>query len=138
MTYAGDVDPRDAYDAIKSDPSAVLVDVRTEAELVYVGTPDLSSIERPLITVEWVRYPHGRRNTEFLADLAAHGVQPDQPVYFLCRSGIRSRFAAELATAAGYSEAYNVANGFEGPIDDGGHRGTVKGWKADGLPWRQA
>ena len=89
MAYAGDVDPRDTYDAIASNPNAMLVDVRTEAELVYVGSPDLSSIERPLITVEWVRYPHGQQNPDFLTELETHGVQPDQSVYFLCRSGVR-------------------------------------------------
>ena len=137
MTYAGDVDPRDAYNAIMSNPNAALVDVRTQAELAYVGAPDLSSLERSLITVEWVTYPHGRPNPGFLADLEAHGLEPGQPIYFLCRSGVRSRFAAEHATAAGDTEADNVAHGFEGPRDDQGHRGAATGWKADGLPWRQ-
>lgn len=137
MSYAGDVEPRAAFDAISANPNAVLVDVRTEAELAYVGFPDLSSIERELLTVEWVRFPHGLPNRGFMEELRAQGIRADQPVYFICRSGVRSRFAAELAAADGFVEAYNVAHGFEGPHDAEGHRGNTVGWKADGLPWRQ-
>jgi rhodanese-related sulfurtransferase len=60
------------------------------------------------------------------------------PVAFLCRSGVRSVAAAELVTAAGFARAYNVAEGFEGPVDGAGHRGGAAGWKAAGLPWRQS
>ena len=49
---------------------------------------------------------------------------------------MRSAAAAKVATAAGLGPAYNVSEGFEGPLDRDGHR-TVAGWKAAGLPWRQ-
>jgi rhodanese-related sulfurtransferase len=64
-------------------------------------------------------------------------VRPERPVLFLCRSGVRSAAAAEAAARAGYAHAYNVTEGFEGPLDADGHRG-VSGWKAAGLPWRQS
>jgi rhodanese-related sulfurtransferase len=137
MTYAGDVSPDAAFAALMGDPDAVLVDVRTRPELAYVGFPDLAGIGKRLVAVEWQQFPTGIENPRFLEELTAHGVRPDQPVYFICRSGARSRFAAERATASGFSEAYNVADGFEGPPDTGGHRGTTAGWKAAGLPWRQ-
>jgi rhodanese-related sulfurtransferase len=137
MTYAGDVSPEDAFSALMDDPDAVLVDVRTRPELAYVGFPDLAGIGKRLVAVEWQQFPTGAQNPRFLEELAAHGVRPDQSVYFICRSGARSRFAAELATASGFAEAYNVAGGFEGPPDATGHRGTTAGWKAEGLPWRQ-
>jgi len=56
---------------------------------------------------------------------------------FLCRSGVRSRAAAIAMTAAGYSRAYNIAQGFEGDPDAERHRGNKNGWKASGLPWKQ-
>jgi rhodanese-related sulfurtransferase len=138
MNYAGDVSPEDAFAAVSSHPTAVIVDVRTRPELAYVGYPDLSSTGKQLIAVEWQTFPTGQQNPQFIDGLAAHGVAPDHPVYFLCRSGARSRFAAAAATAAGFVEAYNITDGFEGHLDGAGHRGTTSGWKASDLPWRQS
>lgn len=138
MAYAGDLTPAQTYQLLGDEPGAVLVDVRTRAEWSYVGLPDLSGLGRQVVCVEWVSFPDGARNPRFLEDLAEAGVGPDLPVAFLCRSGQRSTAAAELATAAGYARAYNVADGFEGPLDGTGHRGTAGGWKAAGLPWRQS
>ena len=58
-------------------------------------------------------------------------------IYFLCRSGVRSKHAAIAMTEAGWARCFNIASGFEGPPDPAGHRGTVDGWKAQGLPWTQ-
>lgn len=138
MSYAGDVSPTHAFEVLSRDPDAVLVDVRTRPELAYVGYADLSSISKRLIPVEWQTFPSGAQNANFVAELEAIGVPRDAPVFFICRSGSRSRFAAVAATAAGYDAAYNVAHGFEGPVDQRGHRGTAAGWKAEGLPWRQS
>ena len=138
MTYAGDVSPNDTYRALVDQPDAVLVDVRTKPELAYVGTADLTHLGKRVIAVEWQQFPTGAQNPRFVDELRAYGVTEDQPVYFLCRSGARSRFAAATATAAGFASAYNVADGFEGPPDTNGHRGTVAGWKASELPWRQS
>jgi len=136
MTYAGDVTPTEAWAALEQDPRAVLVDVRTHAEWSYVGLPDLRSLGRAVLRVEWQRYPDGAINDRFVDELAAAGVERDQPLYFLCRSGVRSLAAAEAATAAGWAESYNVSEGFEGPHDAQHHR-SVAGWKVAGLPWVQ-
>ncbi len=138
MTYAGEASPGEAFEAVRTDPDAVIVDVRTRAELAYVGFPDLSSTGKQLVAVEWQVFPTGQQNPRFVEDLAANGVTPDRAVYFLCRSGSRSRFAAIAATAAGFDRAYNISHGFEGPVAPTGHRGEQAGWKADGLPWRQS
>jgi rhodanese-related sulfurtransferase len=137
VAYAGDLGPAEAYQLLEQDPGAVLVDVRTRAEWAYVGLPDLRRLGKDVVRVEWTRYPDGARNEEFLDELAAAGVDRDRPVVFLCRSGVRSAAAAEAATRAGYARAYNVAEGFEGPLDADGHRGS-RGWRAAGLPWRQS
>jgi rhodanese-related sulfurtransferase len=136
MTYAGDVSPTDAYAALRAESGAVLVDVRTDAEWSYVGLPDLTAIGKRVIPVEWQRFPDGLPNQRFVEQLREAGVIEGVPVYFLCRSGARSAAAATAATAAGLGPAYNVSDGFEGPLDHEGHR-TVTGWKAAGLPWRQ-
>lgn len=136
MSYAGDVTPQAAYAALSGDQDALLVDVRTSAEWSYVGLPDLSAIGKQVLCLEWQRFPDGTVNERFVDDLRAAGVADGAPVYFLCRSGVRSKAAAEAATAAGLGPAYNVTDGFEGPHDAQGHR-VVAGWKNDDLPWRQ-
>lgn len=135
MTYAGELSPSQAWALLDRDPEAVLVDVRSEAEWMFVGVPDITELGKKLVTVSWNLWPSGTRNPEFLEQLADTGVS-EGPVLFICRSGIRSRAAAEAATAAGIAPSYNVSQGFEGDLDELGHRGGA-GWRAAGLPWRQ-
>jgi rhodanese-related sulfurtransferase len=136
--YAGDISPAEAWAILQKDPKAQLVDVRTTAEWNYVGLPDLSSVGREAVLVEWQSFPAMRPNPTFVADTErTTAVSKDTPLLFLCRSGVRSRAAAIAMTAAGYSHAYHVAEGFEGDPDAQRHRGTSNGWKASGLPWRQ-
>lgn len=136
--YAGDVSPAEAWEVLEKDPKAQLVDVRTTAEWNYVGLPDLASLEREPVLVEWQSFPSMKVNPAFVSDTErATSVPKDTPLFFLCRSGVRSRAAAVAMTAAGYSRAYNVAGGFEGDADAERHRGNRNGWKASGLPWKQ-
>ena len=137
MPYAGDLTPQQAFELLGERAEAVLVDVRTCAEWNYVGVPDLSGMGKQTVLVEWVGFPDGQLNSDFLDQLAAAGVQPGEPVVFLCRSGVRSVAAANAATAAGLGPAYNVLDGFEGHLDAGRHR-RATGWKAAGLPWAQS
>ena len=136
MTHAGDVQPSEAYAALRTDADAVLVDVRTAAEWSYVGLPDLAPIGKQAVLLEWQRFPDGQLNTSFVEQLLGAGVAAGTPIYFMCRSGVRSAAAAMAATAAGLGPAYNISEGFEGPVGQDGHR-TVAGWKAQGLPWSQ-
>ena len=136
-TYAGDVDPSQAWQILTDESDAALVDCRTEAEWRYVGLPDLSTLGKQTLCVGWQLFPDMRPNPNFAKDLAAKGVTPDRTVLFLCRSGVRSRHAAIAMTAAGFHRCLNVADGFEGPKDRQKHRGRIGGWKASGLPWIQ-
>lgn len=140
--YAGDVSVIDAYSMLEEDKSTVLVDVRTKAEWTYVGVPDLSGVGKETIFVEWQEFPSMRVAADFattlLKILRARGVSATAPVLFLCRSGARSRAAAIALTQAGQARCYNIAEGFEGPLDDKRRRGAVDGWKARGLPWAQS
>jgi rhodanese-related sulfurtransferase len=139
MSYAGDITPLEAWKLLSDNPRAVLVDVRTEAEWRFVGVPDLSSLGREVVYIEW-NASDGTRNESF-ADELKERVPPaaadeERPVVFLCRSGNRSIPASEVATAIGIAPSYNVLDGFEGQLDANGHRGET-GWRAEGLPWKQ-
>lgn len=135
--YAGDVTAKEAWALLADDARATLVDVRTRAEWSWVGVPDLSPLGKKPILLEWQTYPDGALNQGFVEELRASGVDADAPLLFLCRSGARSRAAAIAVTKAGFGKCLNIADGFEGPHDADGHRGTVAGWKAAGMPWQQ-
>jgi len=137
MTYAGDISCAEAWRLLHEDPSAVLVDVRTDAEWKYVGTPDLATLNKEVVTAQWKVFPDMDLNGVFRAEVEQHGVGPANTVLLLCRSGQRSAAAAEALTAAGYRCCYNIAEGFEGDKDAHGHRGILGGWKVRGLPWVQ-
>jgi len=132
-----DVAPKQVWEALMSNPDAVLCDVRTTAEWSFVGLPDLSQAGKHVLTIQLQTFPSMQTNQHFLDELKHAGAGPDQHVYFICRTGGRSLAAARLAQEHGYGHVYNVRDGFEGPHDQRGHRGNVAGWKHDGLPWVQ-
>ncbi len=125
-----------------SDPKAVLVDVRTRAEWSFVGVPDLTSVQKQTILIEWLTFPENLPNAGFVEQLVQQlgkaGADKDTDIFFICRSGARSLQAALAMADAGYQRCHNVADGFEGPLDAGRHRGSAAGWKASGLPWVQS
>lgn len=132
LPYAGAVTPADAFALLKSDPHVKLIDVRTQAERDWVGKADLPDGQH--FAVQWTLYPGGAKNPEFLQQLARCAA-PDDVLLFLCRSGVRSRYAAEISTANGYKNCFDILEGFEGDRDDAGHRKTIGGWCRADLPW---
>lgn len=131
LPYPGALTPREAWEILSLAPGARLVDVRTRAELDWVGRiPGTAEIE-------WIHYPGGARNEHFLAQLK-HQVDPESLVMFICRSGGRSDMAARSAMEAGYANCYNVLEGFEGDKDANSQRNKVGGWRHAGLPWQQS
>jgi rhodanese-related sulfurtransferase len=139
--HIDDVSVEETWARLKADPKAVLVDVRTRAEWAFVGLPDLSALGKRVLTLEWQTFPDSAVDPAFAerlsAALAAGGADKDDEVFFICRSGARSRTAAQVMAGAGYGQCRNVAQGFEGPLDEQRHRGRLAGWKAAGLPWIQ-
>lgn len=126
--YAGDIPASLAWQWVQAG-QAVLVDVRTDAERAWVGQVPGA------IAVQWKLWPGMVTNPDFDAQLQA-AVPAGQKVVLLCRSGVRSVAAAVRATQLGM-QAYNILEGFEGDIDDNGHRGNLGGWRKQGLPWKQ-
>jgi rhodanese-related sulfurtransferase len=140
--YAGDVSAKAAFEGLGQSPDATLIDVRTAAEWVYVGVPVLAPLGKATLLVSWDSFPGGEVIPDFpgrlVAALEERGIGRKAPLYFICRSGARSRRAAIAATAAGYGPCFNVMAGFEGPLDADKHRATPGSWKAAGLPWVQS
>lgn len=130
LSYSGALTPPEAAAVLRGDPNAALIDVRTTPELLYVGrAPDS-------LHIEWQIFPEMTINEHFCTQLQTEAAK-DRPLLFLCRSGIRSHHAAAAAAAAGW-RAYNILEGFEGDLDDGGRRGNINGWRFHGLPWAQS
>ncbi|MBR0751111.1 rhodanese-like domain-containing protein [Bradyrhizobium jicamae] len=131
-----EISPRQAWDLLAAQKHARLVDVRTEPEWAYVGVPDLADLGKAVAKISWHVFPEMRVNSEFIGKLRAT-YDTAHPVIFMCRSGGRSLAAAKAAFEAGFARCFSLAGGFEGDVDEDGHRGTKSGWKAEGLPWRQ-
>lgn len=136
-----DVSVEEAWARLSSEATTILIDVRTRAEWAFVGLPDLSNLGKQVVRIEWQSFPENQVDPAFserLSEfLSSAGVGKDVELLFICRSGSRSRHAAEVMAALGYQCCRNVADGFEGPLDADRHRGTQAGWKAAGLPWVQ-
>ena len=130
LPYEGALTPTEAHQVWQFAPGAKLVDVRSRAEWDWVGRVPNA------VEIEWLVYPAMNTNPNFLAQLK-HQVDPEAVVLFMCRSGARSDAAARAAIAAGYSNCYNVLEGFEGDKDAAGHRNRIGGWRHAGLPWHQ-
>lgn len=131
LPYEGALLPAEAHTLLQQQPGARLIDVRSRAELDFVGRVPGS------VEIEWKSYPGMVPNASFLEQLV-QAVPQDAVVMFLCRSGGRSHETAAVAAQAGYQAAYNVLEGFEGDRDAKGQRNTVGGWRAHGLPWVQS
>jgi rhodanese-related sulfurtransferase len=126
--YAGDIPPRLAFQWWQAG-DAVLVDVRSDAEIAWVG------FVPGAVHIPWKLWPGMAINPNFDAALQA-AVPQGKKLVMLCRSGVRSIGSSQRATELGY-EAYNILEGFEGDPDSAGHRGVREGWRMRGLPWRQ-
>ncbi len=133
------ITPKQAWQLIKDDTRAVLVDIRSTMEFLFVGHPSSA------LHVAWIDEPEWTVNPHFVTDVrkvmlggaTAHGDIDGAPVILICRSGKRSIDAGTALLQAGFSSVYNVSEGFEGELDDHHHRGSVGGWRFHGLPWEQ-
>lgn len=129
LPYAGGLPPRAAWSLAQAG-KAVLVDVRSGEERKFVGHVPGS------VHVAWATGTSLTRNPRFVRELEAKAGKNDV-VLLLCRSGKRSALAAEAATKAGFANAFNVLEGFEGDLDEAAHRGASNGWRFHALPWVQ-
>ena len=123
--------PREASDFLHAQPDAVLVDCRSEMEYLFVGHPVGAA------HVAWNDGPDWEINPHFVGQVKKIASM-NRPVVLICRSGQRSIAAGIELEKAGFTDVYNVLEGFEGPLDENHHRGSSGGWRWCGLPWEQS
>ena len=128
--------PPQAYEELTNNDRAVLVDCRTRAEWFYVGIPDLSIIGKQAV-LESIADETGQPNANFITRIGEIA-SSDTPIYVICKIGGRSANACHLLESSGYSNVCNILEGFEGSVDQQGHRSSIDGWKFHNLPWRQS
>jgi rhodanese-related sulfurtransferase len=133
LPFHGIVTPAEAYQLLEKRDDVILIDVRTQAERDWVGRVQIKDTQH--FPVQWSLYPSGTPNPEFMTQLSSAVPNKDSIILFLCRSGVRSRHAAKLATEQGYTSCYDILNGFEGDKDSNGHRKLSNGWCHAGMPW---
>lgn len=131
LPYEGALKPQEAYELMRSAPGAKLVDVRSRAEIDWIGRVPGA------VEIEWATYPGMKQNPNFLAALEQQ-VDKEALVMFLCRSAHRSHAAAMVATQSGYTNCYNILEGFEGDRSPLNQRNSMNGWRIHGLPWEQS
>lgn len=129
LLCAGAVTPEEAWALVCAD-AAVILDVRTQEEHKFVGyVPDS-------ILIPWMCGTSMVKNPGFISE-ASKQLGKDAIILSLCRSAKRSAGAAEALTFAGYSNAFNIMEGFEGDLDENMQRNHVNGWRFRKLPWTQ-
>ena len=130
---------KESWQLLQDNPRAVLVDIRSTMEYLFVGHP------KGALHVAWIDEPDWTVNPHFVTDVrkvmlggaTAHDEIGGAPVILICRSGKRSMDASRTLLEAGFSEVFYVDEGFEGELDDQHHRGSLGGWRYHGLPWEQ-
>lgn len=122
--------PVEAKNLLDNDPEAVLIDVRSEIEYMFVGHP-VGAFHVP-----WVEGPDWEINPHFVAQVKMVA-NSERQVVLICRSGVRSAEAGHLLEKSGWQAVFNVLHGFEGDLDPSHHRSSVNGWRHEGLPWVQ-
>ena len=135
----GELSPRQAWDLLQANPRAVLVDIRSSMEYLFVGHPVGA------VHVAWIDEPDWNVNPDFvkeirklmLGGLSASDEGGNAPVVLICRSGKRSHEAGELLVSEGIKNVYHIDEGFEGDRDEKYHRSTLGGWRFHDLPWEQ-
>ncbi len=123
----------EAWERLRKNGRAVLLDVRSEPEWDFVGVPLVDGY----LQISWRHWPDMRINPDFLVELDAAGVDRDTPLLLMCKAGVRSREAGEFLLRRGFLHCFNISDGFEGERDEKGRRRRMSGWVAAGLPWMQ-
>lgn len=135
MSEIKSLHPKEAWDLLQHNPNAVLVDVRSSMEYLFVGHP------QGAVHIAWLESPEWTPNDNFISEVrraALGGVTGSVPIILICRSGVRSLEAGRALIGAGFKEVYNVDEGFEGKLDERHHRSSIGGWRHHGLPWEQS
>ncbi len=132
MSEIKSLNPKQAWTLLQTEASSVLLDVRDPIEFSFVGHPVGA------VNIAWKLAPAWKVNPHFIDDVRERIPNRNTPILLLCRSGQRSLDAAKALAEVGYRDLTNIEEGFEGPLDEHKHRGTVGGWRSHDLPWEQS
>jgi len=127
----------EAWEICQQDPRALLIDVRSSMEFLFVGHP------QGALHIPWIDEPDWVINENFVTEIrklalgGLHETDDDVPIILVCRSGNRSDDAGNVLVESGMKNVYHIDEGFEGKLDNDHHRSTVGGWRYHGLPWEQ-
>jgi len=139
MLSPENISPKEAYEVLQKDPRAMLIDIRSDMEFLFVGHPTnavhISWINEP----DWIINPHFTAEVRklLLGNIIGNDEQTSAPIILICRSGNRSLEAGKKLLEDGLTNIFHVDSGFEGSLDESHHRSSVNGWRFDGLPWSQ-
>ena len=131
------ISSKQCFERLSEESSSYLVDVRTKPEWLFVGLPDLQSLNKQTICVSWHMYPEMEINENFKSEILESGINKQDTIFLICRSGNRSYDAAEFLASRGFTNCFNVTDGFEGGNNPNHQRSTIDGWKYYKLPWKQ-
>ena len=131
------ISSKQCFERLSEESSSYLVDVRTKPEWLFVGLPDLQSLNKQTICVSWHMYPEMEINENFKSEILESGINKQDTIFLICRSGNRSCDAAEFLASRGFTNCFNVIDGFEGQNDLNYQRSAINGWKYYKLPWKQ-
>ena len=131
------INSKQCFERLSEESGSHLVDVRTKPEWLFVGMPDLQSLHKKTICISWHIYPEMKININFESEILESGINRQDTIFLICRSGHRSHDAAEFLASRGFTDCFNVIDGFEGENDPNLQRSTINGWKYYKLPWKQ-
>lgn len=129
--------PQRSYDLLQNEPAAILIDIRSSMEYLFVGHP------AGAVHIAWIDEPDWEINPDFTAKVTELMKRKSKdnflnnPIVLICRSGKRTLEAAKVLIEAGFTQVIHVDEGFEGERDEQFHRSTLGGWRYRGLPWEQ-
>ena len=127
----------ECFNKLSEISNSYLIDIRTKPEWEFIGVPDLSSLNKKTIFISWNMYPEMKINSLFENQITESNIKKNDNIFLICRSGNRSSDAAEFLTSLGFTNCFNVKDGFEGEIGHNHQRSTINGWKYSKLPWKQ-
>ena len=128
--------PTACFEILKTQQQALLIDCRSAIEWELLGTADLSSLGKKTLLVEWTTQSN-QRNPDFLDQISQFATK-QTPIIIMCRIGGRSASAGHYLLQHGFTNVTNMLGGYEGKVDQNGHRNSIEGWRADQLPWQQS
>lgn len=148
-TLAGLYVTAEEADSLLTDPDVLLIDIRSRAEVAFLGLPARADKHLPfMVLAPGAPYDSAKetyplvRNPDFARDfvffMRDRGAGGGTKVILMCRSGSRSAKAADILARMGYEQVYSMIDGFEGdraPSGPVAGQRVVNGWKNAGLAW---